>query len=440
MIKQLSSISSKDKNYLELLFIASVVISPLFLLTVSGWMTRIVVLCALLAFFVQYKTKKSSNPLHIKNQSNIYTKLLCISLSLPTIAVFLGQVFNGNLIASYYDSPIHILICVLVLLAVKNINCDTVKWMSYIFPVALIIALANIIVAPNLFWGTGRLTTNALDPLMFGSLSLTLGLLSLVSIKLDAIKSRWIMFYKLVGFAAGVYLSIASGSRTGWMALPLVGLLWLYVENHKYSIVTKAITMVTASILLFATYSASTVVHHRVNVAFQELSTYQWNPISPNADTSVGARISFVRIALFLFEKKPLSGWGDGNFENVINDPALNFASAGTKRVALEAGFHNDITANMVRSGVWGLTATILLFLVPAILFLRCLKSSKKNQRDVAFLAATFLICQFVSSMTMEIFTLKYSSSFYGLMIAILSGTIMSYNTVNYAGNTSKSS
>jgi O-antigen ligase len=168
-------------------------------------------------------------------------------------------------------------------------------------------------------------------------------------------------------------------------------------------------------------------VHQRVIETTRDLSSYQWNTSKPDDYNSVGARIAFIRIAVYLFEKKPLSGWGDGNFGTVINDPGLDFSLLETKKIALEAGFHNDITANMVRSGIWGLIATVALFLVPAIFFIRNLRSEYKKQRDIAFIALAFLTCQFTSSLSMEIFNLRYSASFYGLMIAAFCGQIIFY-------------
>jgi O-antigen ligase len=426
VIKQLSS---KLSSPTELFFIASLVISPLLLLSVAGWMTRIVVVCAVLAIFVLYKNKSQAQLFSSNKQADFYTTLLCITLALPTLAILLGQIFRGHFVASYYDSPAHILICVFVLLAAAKTGASTVKWMSYILPIALLIALAYILIAPNLFWGSTRLTTKALDPLEFGSLSLTFGLLSLISIKLDTIHSRWLIAYKLIGFAVGVYLSIASGSRTGWMALPIAGLIWLYYDHDKLPLKTKILAIISSILLILSIYLLSVNIQQRINETIKDITSYQWNTDKPQDYNSSGARIAFARMAVFLFEQRPLSGWGDGGFESVINDPALNFSKPETKRIALEAGFHNDITANMVRSGIWGLIATVALFLIPAIFFMRNLSSPHKNQRDVAFLAIAFLSCQFISSISMEILTLKYSASFYGLMIAILSGQILFYNT-----------
>ena len=419
--------TSKPHLSAEHLFVASLVVSPIFLLTVAGWMTRVALVCALLAIYVVYKNKAKDRECALNNKAGFYTKLLSITLALPFIAIFLGQSFRGQYEWAYYDSPARFLICIFILLAVTKVGTHVVKWMSYTFPIVTLLALANILVDPNLFWGAARLSTHAVDPLMFGSLSLTFGLLSLISIKLHNNDSKWQIAFKLIGFCAGIYLSIASGSRTGWLAVPIIGLLWIYSGHEKFTLPTKIMTVTTIIALIFSSYFLSSNVHQRINEAQQDILNYQWNSNNPNDYNSVGARISFARMAVFLLEQRPLGGWGDGNFESVINDPALNFSRLETKKVALEAGFHNDITANMVRSGVWGLVATVALFLIPAIFFAHNMRSKHKNQRDVAFLALAFLICQFISSLSMEIFNLRYSASFFGLMIAVFCGQILFY-------------
>ena len=422
-----SSLSCKLDSLVKNSFIFCVVISPLFLLTVSGWMTRIVVVCALLAIVFSYNNNRKNYEIKCNSKVTYYKRILFITLSLPILAIFLGQLFRGRYEWPYYDSPAHIFICIFILLAAAKTSPNLVMRMSYSFPIANLLGLISIRLNPNLFWGSTRLSTNALDPLDFGSLSLTFALISLISIKLHDNNSKWLIAYKLIGFGLGIYLSILSGSRTGWLAVPVILALWLYYDHVKFTLTTKVMSTLIIIVMIFSSYFLSSNVHQRVNDTSKDLSSYQWNTIKPNDYNSVGARISFIRIASYLFEKRPLSGWGDGNFESVIDDPALNFSLPETKKMALGAGFHNDITANMVRSGIWGLIATIALFLIPAIFFMRNLQSAYKKQRDVAFLALSFLTCQFMSSLSMEIFNLKYSASFYGLMIAVFCGQIIYY-------------
>lgn len=409
----------------EQIFFVAVVVSPLFLLTVSGWMTRIVVVCAL---FGAYISIKNNNQEHLhSNKGLFYRKLLCITLALPLLSVFLGQMFRGIFSWHYFDGPAHISICIFILLAATKSGPNLIKWMSFTFPIAALLALANITLDPNLFWGATRLSTQALDPLDFGSLSLTFGLLSLISIKLHDNDSKWLLIYKLIGFGTGIYLSILSGSRTGWLALPIILAFWLYYDHAKFTWKTKGIATISIIAIIISSYFLSSNVQYRINETTRDLSSYQWNTSKPNDYNSLGARISFIRMAVFLFEKKPLSGWGDAGFKSVINDPALDFSLPETKKIALDAGFHNDITASMVQSGIWGLISTTALFSIPAIFFMSNLRSGYKKQRDVAFLALAFLTCQFMSSLSMEIFNLKYSASFFGLMFAAFCGQILFY-------------
>ncbi len=391
----------------------------------------------LLAIYVLFRSKTKNIESDFSREDAFNLKLLSTTFALPLIGIFLGQLFRGEFTANYYDSPAHIFVGIFVMWALVIKSGErTVEYVSYTFPLVTILGLANVLINPNLHWGASRLSTQAIDPLMLGSLSLTFGVLSLLSIKLHLNHSRLLLIYKLIGFCTGVYLSILSGSRTGWLALPIITGLWIYYDHKKLSINAKVIAISFISIVLISSYFVSSNIQQRADETYQQVLAYEWNSKSHDDYNSVGARISFARIASVLFQQKPLSGWGDGNFESALNDPALRFSKLETKKLALGTGFHNDITANMVRSGIWGLTATVALFLIPALFFMCNLRSPHKNKRDVAFIALAFLIFQFVSSMSMEIFNLRYSASFFGLMLAIFCGQILFYSTHNTSKST----
>ena len=110
----------------------------------------------------------------------------------------------------------------------------------------------------------------------------------------------------------------------------------------------------------------------------------------------------------------------------MLNNPELTaFASEYTRYFPLSAGFHNEITTNMVRSGVWGLISSALIFLVPAWFFTSNLSSRDNEVRKLALVASGFIISAFFNAMSTEILNLKYTASFYGLMITILAGSLI---------------
>ena len=148
-----SSLSCKLDSLVKNSFIFCVVISPLFLLTVSGWMTRIVVVCALLAIVFSYNNNRKNYEIKCNSKVTYYKRILFITLSLPILAIFLGQLFRGQYEWPYYDSPAHIFICIFILLAAAKTSPNLVMRMSYSFPIANLLGLISIRLNPNLFWG-----------------------------------------------------------------------------------------------------------------------------------------------------------------------------------------------------------------------------------------------------------------------------------------------
>lgn len=422
---------SAKSSWLRWIFMSSLVFSPLFLLTVKGWMTRIIVVCALLGVAVWVQAKKSPETLH---PSCPLLRQIAWALSLPLLSVMSSQLIGLShgtpLMASSFDSPAHLLLGALILMAMPYTHARVVHGLSLIFPLALGLASVAIWLNPGRTWGIDRVYTTALDPLAFGSLALTFGLLSLVSMPLHV--SIALRLYLGLGGCLGVALSIASGSRTGWLAVPLVTLVWLYAQRQRFSWRIKSLIFASLVAILGLTYQNNAIVQQRVNLAIEEVVTYNWQVQQPYPISSVGDRISFIRMAFVLMSQKPLSGWGeDGSWKGMMNHPDLSFASAPAKAMALYAGFHNEITGKMVQSGVWGLVSSVLMFGLPAVVFYRSLHAPSVTQRRVALLGAVFLSCQFVSSLSMELTNLRYAASFYALMTAIFCGQLAYYVNQN---------
>ena len=91
--------------------------------------------------------------------------------------------------------------------------------------------------------------------------------------------------------------------------------------------------------------------------------------------------------------------------------------------MAFNAGFHNEMVSNAVRFGVGGLLAAAMLFFVPFALFVRQSRSESAVQRANALLGLVLTICFFISSLSTEVFDLKYMASFYAVMVAMLCGS-----------------
>lgn len=392
---------------------------PILTLTLRGWASGILLLAFLLSLYAWVKDKKNAVQAMQSRADAAWMKRVFIAMAAPLIAIFLGQLFRQQFTWPDYDSPSRFLLAIPIALFIIRRRINAVRLMEYAVPAAVFIAAASVWIYPEYRWGKDRMTTYFVDPLTFGSICLTFALMSLVSVDVHKKDAALAKLIKYAAFALGLYLSFMSGSRTGWMALPIVLWLWLrFKHDVPHWVIFAAIGFFCAAI-----YFSVPVVRLRVDIAAQEILLYRWNHVNEN--TSVGLRISFIRIGWYLFTLNPLGGWGDQGFKHVLNAPELQqFATAFAGNFALSAGFHNEIITNMVRSGIWGLMGSMMLLSMPLAFFIKGLHSESVGIRRHALLALSYFVCVIVSSMSTEVFNLKYTASFHAMMLASFSGTL----------------
>ncbi|WP_413934861.1 O-antigen ligase family protein [Nitrospira sp. BLG_1] len=414
-------------------------VSPLFVLTIKGWISGILFASSAAAIFIMLSViAKGDSPTFPKHHNWLWC--FVILFTLPVIAIFLGQSWRQDYVGRDYDSPARFLLSMPILLVLFQKRFDVFRSMVCVIPGSILITCIVVTLNPESPWGHlndpvhFRETTYFVDPLTFGSLNMTLGLCCLLSIDLYGRDDWGVRVYKTTGFIVGVYLSIVSGSRTGWLALPLVLYMWSHLRLTRY----RAPVFIGILLLASGSYYLSATLQQRLDVAVQEIISYHWDTLNPQ--TSVGDRLSFLRMAVFLFSQNPWSGFGDHGFAAFINSPDLNrYALQQTQEFALHSGFHNEIATNMVRSGVWGLLSSSALFVIPALFFIRSLYGGSQQAQKIAVLALGYLACTFISGMTTEVFNLKFTASFHALMFTCFISSLLVHHAVGQGSEKNES-
>jgi O-antigen ligase len=405
------------------LFAACMTGFPIFALTIARWVNVAIFTAAVVAIFMLLCAPE----VKLAQTHRKWVTVLAATLLAPVAAVFLGQLFRQQFSWPDFDSPLRFLLAVPVLLALLRTDLNTARALHLTIPMSVYATWAITAYAPNLYWGEERLATCVADPLNFGRIILSLGLLSLASINWTGIDQWGVKLFKITAFILACYLSVRSGSRTGWMAVPLILMLLVVVKGSKYlhPLFITAFAAATAILAVFLIYHTVDVVHDRLALGVQDITDYRWNEVNP--DTSVGLRISFARMGYQLFLMSPLGGWGDKGYFQAINAPEFAaFTSQFGRWGAVMSGFHNEIITNMVRSGVWGLASSAALFLVPLLLFgSRLLRSGKQQIRNTALIGLSYVVIELISAMTTEVFELKYTAALYALMLVNLSAPVV---------------
>ncbi|MDI1361608.1 O-antigen ligase [Methylotenera sp.] len=428
----------KQSIYIALLI--TLAIAPLFALTVKGWSGYTLALASLLSITLlvwdwigseTYSYPQKQFQLTPAKQMR-WVLIITLSLALPILAILISQALRDDWTWRYYDAPSRFLLAIPVFLYIYNKKIDTIALFQYSFPVMTILTLALLPHITSGGWSGSaeRVTSYFVDPLTFGHVTLTIGLLCLYAMNLRGKDSWALLLLKFIGFVIGVYLSIKSGSRTGWMAIPLVLAIWCFNRVHfKNKIMTALLATAIAVGGCLAAYQFVDVVKNRTNEAIKDISVYQLDSVSPI--TSIGQRLSFFRMGIYYFTLKPLTGWGDQGFKEHINDPEISrFSQLAVRESNLHAGFHNEFTTNAVRSGIWGLISTCLLFFAPLILFISTMRSS--TQPRLAMFGIAYMVCELASAMSTEVWNLKFTAALSALLIASLCGTILASLTKHY--------
>jgi O-antigen ligase len=401
---------------------------PLGLFTVKGWASGILFVCAALSLIKLIAESIQAGQTQTLNQEKFWPALILLTLMLPLISAIISSGLRGELIWADFDAQSRFFLGALVFYAVFRNGINPFRYLQYSIPIGLILTIVGAAFLPGYYgdinpFHNPRLAIYFVDPLTLGYLSLTLGILSFFSIHLFS-KDRWyVVALKLVGTVLGFYISLKTQSRTGWLAIPFIIFLMLWLYGPKNKIKSSAIALLASLVFTIGIYQASPTVQNRVGAAVADLRDYQFDKV--NAESSLGERISFARMAFYYFKLNPVAGWGYKGYHAHMNDPELlRFATFNTRNApGSGALFHSEIATNSVAFGILGLIYTVLLFFAPLVLFIQSWRLGV-NPRLCAF-GIAYILCILISSFTTEIFALKFAASFHAVFIASICAQVL---------------
>lgn len=409
--------SKPPGNFLDLIVKSLLISSPLFFITTRGWINGILFITSLLTIFYLFKIR-SFIPQNLNNRQRNRLFWVLLSLSIGFFAILTSQLFQQDLKLKPYDAPLRMVLCIPIFLYLLHRPLAISKYLAYVLSISLLIAVIAIFLNPEIpqFWG-GRFATKPADPNAFGAYITCMTALVFFSINPKEIFSaKAPTILKLFGLLIGVYLVAGSGTRGAWLSIPFLFLAWVFYHARRDVKLTLATGIITVISCLFA-YQFLEGLQARVNSGFSEVFSWLF---TQNKDTSAGIRFSMWKITVDLFLERPFSGFGDLGYQIYLSNEIFTQSySPIVIETMAKAGPHNEYLANLLRSGIWGGISIISIFAIPFYVL-----SSKVSKSDVSqglfLLGLAIFICLSITGLSIEIFNLKYTSSFYALMVAML--------------------
>ncbi|MES2298092.1 MAG: O-antigen ligase family protein [Pseudomonadota bacterium] len=280
-------------------------------------------------------------------------------------------------------------------------------------------ALAGALVVAWQRWGLGIERPGALlNAITFGDLSLCLGLVALAG-TVDLRGTREAIVPAL-GALAGLAGSIISGSRGGWVALLLAGLLFVRYSRSLRGRVVGALLALSCVVLAASYLIPQTGVRDRVAEGVNDVRVY-FN--GGTVKTHVGIRLELWKGALILIRQHPLAGID----VDAYKDEMRVLAQQGRLDPVVLAAphLHNDALQALVTGGVLGFLAWAATLMAPFVFFARSLGPTGRpgNARFALALAGMLVVLSyFAFGLTEVIFWSVKACDFYALMIFLLMG------------------
>jgi len=273
------------------------------------------------------------------------------------------------------DKPSRFLLVIpVVFLLLRTKGAKEWLWYGIVAGAVLAFGLA---LYERVFLGASR-ANGSEHPIMFGDIGMMLGLLSFAAAIYFFVQQRFIwLLVALFAGVAGIGASILSGSRGGWVAVPLIGL-FLFWECRNLLGKKLLIRVFSAVFLCLVIVIAipQTGIQKRVGEAVSNIQRYS---DGSKKTTSVGMRFDMWKAAIHMFQESPTLGVGESQVQPIKRVLAAE-GKISSKAVPFDHA-HNEYLQALSTRGIIGLFFLLAMYLVPLKLFLRKLRQYKDNWR-----------------------------------------------------------
>jgi len=265
------------------------------------------------------------------------------------------------------------------------------------------------------------------NPIQFGDIAMLFSCLLIAGFSWAQQHSRSMILIFMFCILSGFVASLLSGARGGWLALPFsLGLFYIANNLHKNSQKTAIFIVVVLCVFGLSYYFFSQdLLQLRVKEAVSDLQQFFQDD---NISTSLGARIALWQASLTLIAEQPLLGWGSvAHYVALTGDNADIFQRYNH--------FHNDMLDALVKRGVLGGAALLMIYVIPAVLFYRQLKQCSPVQKPLAYAGLMLVIATFLFGLTQSFFSHLSGAMVYVFMLVILWAQVRAPNVNTNACN-----
>lgn len=267
-------------------------------------------------------------------------------------------------------------------------------------------------------WPVGRADgdTNAI---YFGQISLCFSFITIIGIKRYFSTSKLKLVFCCFAVSLGLLAMILAGSRSAWLAVPLLLLLttWYLMQGLRYY---KKILVMLSLLLIPILLVQFPFADYRIQAVKKNVSDYYQhkNNIDQRQLNSIAIRLNTWDVMLDTIKANPVFGIGLGGFETEMK----KYVDKGA--VHPELGnlphSHNQYIEVSLNSGLPGLFFNLCILILPVIIFYKYIKIGDPDVLPFAVTGLSVTIAFLIYGLGDLTLTRKLPIIFFGLTVSIL--------------------
>ena len=258
-----------------------------------------------------------------------------------------------------------------------------------------------------------------------GDIAMSLGLFSFVIafhlLDINKHKKKLVALVILFGIF-GVLASLLSFARGGWVGIPILLLILIFLYRHLLSKKLLLLGGITFLCIISVVLTVNNKFVNRLSEAQYELKLYL---SGDDKVSSIGERLDMWKIGSKAFLEHPISGWSLKELDYYKKD--LSDKNIVTKASISFSHLHNQFIDESVKKGIVGGVAILGVFFLPLYVFYTKQKNKQNNKRikfittlGIVHILSTMSYCvtqAFISHNSGNIFYFFVLFLFYAFMV-----------------------
>lgn len=334
------------------------------------------------------------------------------------IGVFLGVWYDYG--PGYYEAFIPFLLAPLMLHGVLKARLQpAILWLGAATAALLAGAMASY---QSLVLLQGRASGAMNHPIIFGDLSVVLACVALFGVLHfeQARQSVFTRVYLLLGATMGVWSSLLSGTKGGWLSIVMVLFVfaWRVTANKSWLWRGLGLLLIVALMFKGVWLAPEALVRERLEGVWGHAQ--RWFETGQVSDWSVSIRLELWSYAVHLFVQRPVLGWSGGEALSMLADHLKPFNVPD----GIAPVFENDLLHYAAVSGVVGLLSVVVLYVSMFAGFWRFQKQGAKTSA-YALLGMLLVVLIFEFGLTVNALGRNAFRYFFCTMSVMLLGLVL---------------